>query len=441
MTMRKPIIAIDGPVGSGKTTTAKRVAETLKYIYVDTGAMYRAFTLDVLNNGVDPTEEKSVEKVVLKSKITLHFTLQGHRIMLNGTDVTERIRDRDVTKAVSSVSAMKCVRDLATELQRKFGQNGGVVMEGRDIGTVVFPHAEFKIYLDASIDIRVKRRFNELIAKGIDIKLEDLRQEIIERDRANIERELAPLKKAHDAVVFDTSDMTLDEQVVAIVSHVRKAEKKHQKRSNIGFIYRICQYFVLLNAKILFRLSVKGIEHIPKEGGFIVASNHASFLDPPLIGSIVPREMSFLAKKELFPVPIANIFLLVSKSIAIDRQGFSRQALKEMIQKLKEGRGLMLFPEGTRTKTGELGKPKLGVGMCTIMADVPVVPCYIEGSFRAKPFLTKITIHFLPIFSPKEIEAPTKKIHYLLVSKRIMYDIGKLHKKQMALKEKAKYNS
>ncbi|GAG52855.1 unnamed protein product [marine sediment metagenome] len=164
-------------------------------------------------------------------------------------------------------------------------------------------------------------------------------------------------------------------------------------------------------------------------------------MDPPFIGSIVPREMSFLAKKELFPIPIVNLFLFVSKSIAIDRQGFSRMALKEMIQKLKEGRGLMLFPEGTRTKTGELGKPKLGVGMCAIMADVPVVPCYIEGSFRAKPFLTKTTIHFLPMFNPKEIEAPTKKLHYLLVSERIIYDIGKLQKKQMALHREAKYNS
>jgi len=220
MISRKPIVAIDGPVGAGKSTTARKVADTLGFIYYDTGAMYRAVTLDVLNNGVEPTDEEGVRKVVAKSKIELLLSDGCQRTFLNGVDVSERIRDRNVTQAVSDVSAMKCVRDNMTELQRKIGRNGGIVMEGRDIGTVVFPDAEFKVYLDASLEVRAQRRFNELRAKGIKITIDDLKKEIIERDRANTQRVLAPLSKAPDAIILNTSNMTFDKQVSMIVSFV-----------------------------------------------------------------------------------------------------------------------------------------------------------------------------------------------------------------------------
>ena len=222
MKTRKPIVAIDGPVGSGKTTTARKVAELLGFMYVDTGAMYRAVTLDVLNKGVDPSDEKGVEKVLSETEINISFTEEGQRTFLNNVDVSERIRDMDVTRAVSAVSAMKCVRERMTDLQYRIGRNGGIVMEGRDIGTVVFPDAEFKIYLDASLEVRAKRRYDEIKGKHNDISLEDMKKEIRERDRANMERNLAPLRKASGAVVIDTTHMTLDEQVSAIISVVRE---------------------------------------------------------------------------------------------------------------------------------------------------------------------------------------------------------------------------
>ena len=222
MKTRKPIVAIDGPVGSGKTTTARKAAELLGFMYVDTGAMYRAVTLDVLNKGVEPSDEKDVKKVVSETEININFTEKGQRTFLNKIDVTDRIRDLDVTRAVSAVSAMKCVRERMMDLQRRIGRNGGIVMEGRDIGTVVFPDAEFKIYLDASLEVRAKRRYDEIKGKHNDISLEDMKKEISERDRANIERNLAPLRKASGAVVIDTTYMTLDEQVSAIISVVCK---------------------------------------------------------------------------------------------------------------------------------------------------------------------------------------------------------------------------
>jgi cytidylate kinase len=221
MAVRKPIVAIDGPVGAGKSTTARKVARELGFLFVDTGAMYRAVTLDVLMHGVDPNNGEEVKKVAEQSVVELQATESGQRTLLNGIDVTDRIRDRDVTKAVSVVSAQRAVRERMTELQRRIGRAGGVVMEGRDIGTVVFPDAEFKIYLDASIETRAERRHEELVSKGITVSRKELIEEIGERDRANIERALAPLKRAPDAVLIDTTDMTFDEQVATIVSLVR----------------------------------------------------------------------------------------------------------------------------------------------------------------------------------------------------------------------------
>lgn len=216
----RPIVAIDGPVGAGKTTTARKVADVIGFTYIDTGAMYRAVTLDVLEHGIDPTDDEGVMRVAAHSEIVLRRESDGQRTILNGNDVSERIRDRDVTNAVSAVSAMQGVRELMWEIQRKAGREGGVVMEGRDIGTVVFPDAEVKVYLDASVDVRATRRFDELRVKGKEIPFDTLYQEIVERDRANTERAIAPLRKAPDAVVVDTSGMTFDEQVGAVVALV-----------------------------------------------------------------------------------------------------------------------------------------------------------------------------------------------------------------------------
>ena len=217
----KPIVAIDGPVGAGKSTTARKVAEELGFLYVDTGAMYRAVTLDVLDHGAAPDDQAEVERIVAESNVELKAGDTGQRTLLNGRDVSLRIRDRDVTGAVSTVSAMKCVRDRMTEIQRTMGSNGGIVMEGRDIGTIVFPHAEFKIYLDASVEVRAKRRFDELAASGVEISYNRLVKEIKERDRLNTLREIAPLRKADDAVAVDTTHLTFNEQVNTIVSLVK----------------------------------------------------------------------------------------------------------------------------------------------------------------------------------------------------------------------------
>ena len=200
----------------------------------------------------------------------------------------------------------------------------------------------------------------------------------------------------------------------------REIENKEHIRS---WVYRITQFVTFVVYRIFFRVSIEGLENIPPVGGVIIAPNHASLLDPTAIGGVIPRQVSHMAKKELFSVPFVRFLLNVSKSIRVDRQGYTKGTIVEVINLLKKGRAFNIFPEGTRTRTGKFGKPKKGVGMIAVMANVPVVPCWIEGSYKAKPFISKISLHFLPPIQPSEIRAETKKEHYLLVSEKIMYDI------------------
>lgn len=214
-----------------------------------------------------------------------------------------------------------------------------------------------------------------------------------------------------------------------------KHEGIYRKRR---FTYHAAQFITFLILKLLFRIRATGMENIPREGGVIIASNHASLADPPSLGCILPREVSYFAKVELLRVPLVGAFIAWANGIWVDREGDSAGSLKEMIRRLKNGWAVIVFPEGTRTKNGEFGEAKSGAGMAAVMAGVPVVPCWIEGSFRAKFFHSRITLHFLPPFHPEEITAETKKEHYLLVSKRIMYDINRLYNTQMAVRNQAK---
>ncbi len=210
--MKQIIIAIDGPAGSGKTSSAKIVAEKLNYIYIDTGAMYRAVTLAWLREKVPLTAEK-LKEVIDTINITLEPSDNGQVTKLNGEDVSEAIRSNEVNRFVSQISADKYVREAMVNLQRKLAEGKGCVMDGRDIGTTVFPNAALKIYLTASIGARAKRRLNEYAEKGITgLGFNEIATQILERDKFDSNREVSPLCKAHDAIEIDTSDLTLEEQ-------------------------------------------------------------------------------------------------------------------------------------------------------------------------------------------------------------------------------------
>jgi cytidylate kinase len=215
----KTIIAIDGNSSCGKSTFAKKIAAELKFSYVDTGAMYRAVTLAAMEKGLfDRTGEPPVEsvgKTLEDLDIALRYNqeLERTEIFLNGRMVEDRIRELDVSSHVSYIAAIPAVRRKMVEYQRSLGEGKGIVMDGRDIGTVVFPAAELKIFLTASEEVRARRRFDELRGKGMKASLEEVRQNISKRDRIDSTRSDSPLKKADDAVVLDNSDMTVEQQM------------------------------------------------------------------------------------------------------------------------------------------------------------------------------------------------------------------------------------
>ena len=216
ISMSRQVIAIDGPAGSGKSTTAKLVARELNFLYLDTGAMYRAITLKALENGLNVNDGEKLEKLAKKSVISFENETGLDKIFLDGKDVTEKIREPVVNQQVSFVSMHKKVRRVLVEKQREIGRKNDLVAEGRDITTVVFPHA-FKIYLDADLKERAKRRFLELEAKGISTSLDEQIEEIARRDRLDSERETSPLCLDEDAVVVDTTHLTIEEQVNKVI--------------------------------------------------------------------------------------------------------------------------------------------------------------------------------------------------------------------------------
>jgi cytidylate kinase len=215
--MRKLIIAIDGPVGSGKSTVARRVAELLGYVYVDTGAMYRALALKAQRLTVPLDAEERLAQMAGETRIDLRIEGGAQNTLLDGEDVTSAIRSQEVAEAASKIAVIPGVRRILVSEQRRAGQLGGVVMEGRDIGTIVFPDADLKIYLTASVEVRAQRRWREHQQKGDTVDLSRTIEEVRERDRRDVEREHSPLTRAADAVLVDSTAMEADEVARLIV--------------------------------------------------------------------------------------------------------------------------------------------------------------------------------------------------------------------------------
>lgn len=218
---RKLVIAIDGPAASGKSTTARIVAQNLNYLYVDTGAMYRALTLAILYKNVDFKDRVAVCRMAEQVNIELKPGENGPRTFLDKKDVSDEIRLPRVTEVISIIAAYKEIRDIMKKKQRTLARKGGVVMDGRDIGTVVLPHADLKIYMDASLDERAARRQQELTAKGLQVRFNKIKEELTERDQLDSNRDVAPLKPADDAIIIDTSNLTITQQVQKIMDIIR----------------------------------------------------------------------------------------------------------------------------------------------------------------------------------------------------------------------------
>ncbi len=219
--IKPKVIAIDGPAGSGKSTVAREVAEMLGFIYLDTGAMYRAVTLKAFKKGINLEDEQALIKMAQETNIEIKLSDdKTMKVFLDGEDVTKAIRTSEVTNSVSFIARIAGLREIMVCLQRKFGENNNIVVEGRDIGTVVFPNAYKKFYLDADFKVRAKRRFKELVEVDSGVKEVEIQRDLIERDTKDLTRKVAPLKKAEDAVFIDTTNLTIEEVVNEVLKRI-----------------------------------------------------------------------------------------------------------------------------------------------------------------------------------------------------------------------------
>jgi len=219
MSRKEPIIAIDGPVGAGKSVAARELARALGFSYLNTGAMYRAVAIAAHEAGVSP-DDSNVEARLAPVLAAIKITFEGEKIFLNGRDVTATKDEPEIGELASKFSAIGAVRARMRELQRAAGAGGGVVMEGRDIGTAIFPDAEFKFFLDADVNTRARRRFEELQKKGASITEPEVLEQMIERDRRDSGRELAPLKRADDAIAIDSTKLSIGAVVAAMKAKI-----------------------------------------------------------------------------------------------------------------------------------------------------------------------------------------------------------------------------
>ena len=219
--MKKIVVAIDGPAGAGKSTIAKLAAEKLGYAYIDSGAMYRSVAWKFLQTGKE-FDEAYISELANTMIIEFKPEAKVNRVFVDGTEVTEAIRTPEVTAIVSRVAAIGAVREAMVEQQRRMGEIGGVLMDGRDIGTVVFPHAQLKIFLTASVEERARRRYKEMVEKGQQVELAQLQEDIAARDKQDSERAISPLRQAEDALLLDTSDMSIAQVTDKILQLVQE---------------------------------------------------------------------------------------------------------------------------------------------------------------------------------------------------------------------------
>jgi cytidylate kinase len=441
-------IAIDGPSGSGKTTTAKLVATALGFRHIDTGAMYRAVTLLARERGVDTGDGEGLGALAGALELSFGEADDGTPLVFaGGRDVSAAIRSPEVTAGVSAVSAHREVRRALVRRQRELADAGGVILEGRDIGSVVLPWADVKVYLDASVMVRAERRRAELAETGVALSVDEVARDLERRDTLDASRGESPLMRPVGAWVVDTSHMTIEEQVSRVVALAREeARRRSEALAQDGrsqrkcFKWRAITGAVGLMYEVVFGMRVVRIYRGEPAQNYLFASNHLAYADPPAVSSRLFREVHFVAKDALFRVPILGPIIRWVNAFPIKRGVFDREAMAEALRLLLAGRSVLIFPEGARVTAGELGSPRSGVGYLAILSGVPVVPVYIEGSNRLRRCLLRRqpfrVVHGRPIRIPPqllaEVQAEGDRTAYRRYSEMVMAAIGALKEARSA---------
>jgi cytidylate kinase len=405
-------ISIDGPSGSGKTTTARLLSKQLGLRHVDTGAMYRAVTLVALERGVDLGDEARLGELAGELQILVEQDDAGEpRVRIGERDVTEGVRAPAITAAVSAVSAHRSVRAAMVRRQRELTEPGGVILEGRDIGSVVLPWADVKIYLDASIEVRAQRRYVELSRAGVQTSIDEVARDLERRDSLDASREASPLVRPVGAWLVDTSNATIEGEVERVASIAREeaavraqALTRTEPSQRIRMAYFLTITFVRFIYTVLFGMRIRRFFKAEPAQNYIFASNHISYFDPPAVSVTLPREVHFVAKESLFKHWLLGPVIRFYNAFPIKRGVFDREAMGAAVGFLERGRSVLIFPEGGRIAGGELGSARSGVGFLAVRSGVPVIPVYVEGTDRLRDCFFRKTrvrvIHGKPIRIP-----------------------------------------
>ncbi len=380
-------IAIDGPGGAGKSSVAKAIAKELGIIYVDTGALYRTIALHILKKNVSPKDTDAVIAELGCFSLELTFKDGKQVILLDGEDVGDSIRTPEVSMAASAVSAIKEVREFLLNTQRSIARNNSVIMDGRDIGTVILPYAEVKIFLTASPEARAKRRYDELIAKGQDVTYESVYNDMVERDKNDSTRDISPCVPADDAIILDNSKLDLEKTKKKIIKIAKKKSKSFYAFL-IPWLGPLIRFFQ--------RIEAHGLENIDTSKGYVICSNHIAAKDVIMIGAVYPTPINFVAKKELFSVPILGRLIRSLGAIKLDRCGSDVAAIKTSVKLASIGYNVAIFPQGHRYPGEDPSKTpiKNGAGMIAYKAECDVLPVFIKVKKNKYAFLRKIDIYF-----------------------------------------------
>ncbi|MBO5348807.1 MAG: (d)CMP kinase [Clostridia bacterium] len=387
------IVAIDGPAGSGKGSVTKLIAEKLNLHCIDTGAMYRCVALDMMNKGIKIDELEKINELLKNIDIVLDE--ENEKVFLNGQDVSKEIRSVEVTKIVSQVSAIKEVRLKLVEMQRKIAKDKDIIMEGRDITTVVFPNANVKIYLDADVEERARRRQKQNEEKNIKSTYEQVLEDMKKRDENDKNKEFGALKIAEDAIIFDSTGRTAEQSAKKLIKIIKEKKKQEEldkkvyeetketaiKKIKLKIVKSVLYYVFY---KIVYRIKVVNKEKVPKEGAYIICANHINMLDALAVVSSNKRLVRFICKESMFKKKILGWALKLANTIPINREKNDIESMKRTLKALKNGELVGIFPEGTRKGMEKNMKAKNGAAFFSLKTGTKVIPLGIQGSF--KPF-------------------------------------------------------
>lgn len=377
-------IAVDGPVGAGKSSVADEVARRLGILHLDTGAMYRALAWKALKEGVSLEDEAALCELARTSMPEVHYEEGEQHTYMDKRDVTGFIRTPQISMATSTISKVAGVRQAMVEKQRALAQRQSMLLDGRDIGTVVLKDATLKIYLTASAAVRARRRFDELQSKGDPSTYEEVLADVIRRDEQDSTRAVDPLRPAEDAQILDSSELTQEQVVEEIIRRIElKLGKKPPRAEKFTPMYVATRAAATILFHTLFPVKWHHVERAQMDAPYLLLGNHNCMLDPLIIGLPVYRyHIRYLGKRELVKYKPLQWLFDKLRMIPVDRHNMDMAAMRACLKTLREGHVLGIFPEGTRHKQGVMQDMESGVSLMALRAGVRLLPAYISGRPR-----------------------------------------------------------